>query len=135
MGGAHSGLSIWPPSPRPSSLDGGLQGAGKTTTTGKFGKMLVERDEEKVPFHRRLSPPRPLPSCRPSQQAGIEFFLSTPDQKPVDIARASGRLRPPSPRMDVVDNTAGRLAIDQAMMEEIQALHAAVNPIETLFVG
>jgi signal recognition particle subunit SRP54 len=69
-----------------------------------------------------------------SQQAGIEFFPSTPDQKPVDIARAAvdyAKTR----YMDVLlVDTAGRLAIDQPMMEEIQALHEAVKPIETLFV-
>ena len=117
-------------------LMAGLQGAGKTTTTGKLGKMLTERMKKKVlTVSTDVYRPAAIAQLQTvAQQAGIEFFPSTPDQKPVDIARAAidyARRH----YMDVLlVDTAGRLAIDQAMMEEIKALHAEVKPIETLFV-
>jgi signal recognition particle subunit SRP54 len=114
----------------------GLQGAGKTTTTGKLGKMLTERMKKKVlAVSTDVYRPAAIAQLQTvSQQAGIEFFPSTPDQKPVDIARAAVDYARRHYMDVLLVDTAGRLAIDQAMMEEIQALHAAVKPIETLFV-
>jgi signal recognition particle subunit SRP54 len=67
-------------------------------------------------------------------QAGAEWFPSTPDQKPVDIARAAVDYARKQYFDVLLVDTAGRLAIDEAMMQEIKALHAALNPVETLFV-
>jgi len=135
MGGAHSGLNL-ATQPPAIILMAGLQGAGKTTTTGKLGKMLTERMKKKVlAVSTDVYRPAAIAQLQTvSQQAGIEFFPSTPDQKPVDIARAAVDYARRHYMDVLLVDTAGRLAIDQAMMEEIQALHAAVNPIETLFV-
>ncbi len=135
MGGAHSGLNL-ATQPPAIILMAGLQGAGKTTTTGKLGKMLAERMKKKVlAVSTDVYRPAAIAQLQTvSEQAGIEFFPSTPDQKPVDIARAAVDYARRHYMDVLLVDTAGRLAIDQVMMEEIQALHAAVNPIETLFV-
>ena len=130
MGGAHIGLNL-ATQPPAIILMAGLQGAGKTTTTGKLGKMLSERMKKKVmAVSTDVYRPAAIAQLQMvAQQAGIEFFPSTADQKPVDIALAAVDYA----RRHYIDvllvDTAGRLAIDQAMMEEIQALHAAVNQI------
>src|SRR5690606_34171028 len=67
-------------------------------------------------------------------EVGVEFFPSSTDQKPVDIAQAAiSQARKMHVDVVIVD-TAGRLHIDDALMEEIQQLHKAINPVETLFV-
>ncbi len=117
-------------------LMAGLQGSGKTTTSGKLAKLLKEQQKKKVL----------LVSCdvyRPAAieqlktlaaQLGVEWFPSQPDQKPLDIARAA-RDYARSHYFDVlIVDTAGRLGIDTAMMAEISALHSELNPVETLFV-
>src|SRR5574343_1310448 len=117
-------------------LMAGLQGAGKTTTVGKLAKFLKEKRKKKVmvvscDVHRPAAIAQ-LESL--AKQVGAVFYPSNPEQSPVDIARAClDEAR--KTYMDVVlVDTAGRLAIDAAMMAEIQQLHAAVNPVETLFV-
>jgi signal recognition particle subunit SRP54 len=135
MGGTHSGLNL-AAQPPAVILMAGLQGAGKTTTTGKLGKLLVERMKKKVlTVSADVYRPAAIEQLKTvAGQAGIEFFPSSPDQKPVDIALAAlDHARRHYFDVLLVD-TAGRLAIDEAMMAEIQALHAAVNPVETLFV-
>ncbi len=117
-------------------LMAGLQGSGKTTTSGKLAKWLAENRKKKVL----------LASCdvyRPAAieqlktlaaQIGADFFPSSGEQKPVAIAAAAiDHARRHYHDVLIVD-TAGRLAIDQAMMDEIRELHAALKPIETLFV-
>lgn len=117
-------------------LMAGLQGAGKTTTVGKLARLLKEKDKKKVM----------VVSCDVYRPAAINqletlaksvdatFFASSTDQSPVAIAKAALD----AARKQFIDvllvDTAGRLAIDQEMMEEIQQLHAAVKPVETLFV-
>jgi len=135
MGGQHAGLDL-ATQPPAVILMAGLQGAGKTTTTGKLGKLLVERMKKKVlAVSTDVYRPAAIDQLQTvSGQAGIDFFPSTPDQKPVDIALAAlDHARRHYYDVLLVD-TAGRLAIDQAMMDEIRALHAAVKPVETLFV-
>lgn len=135
MGEQHEGLnlSVQPPA---IVLMAGLQGAGKTTTTGKLAKMLRERQKKKVlVVSTDVYRPAAIEQLRTvASQAGVEFFPSETTQKPVDIARAAVDYA----RKHFIDvllvDTAGRLAIDTVMMEEIQALHAAVAPVETLFV-
>ncbi|MDX5446246.1 MAG: signal recognition particle protein [Zoogloeaceae bacterium] len=135
MGGAHVGLNL-ATQPPAVILMAGLQGAGKTTTTGKLGKLLVERMKKKVlAVSADVYRPAAIEQLKTvSAQAGIDFFPSSADQKPVDIALAALDHARRHYYDVVLLDTAGRLAIDEAMMAEIRALHAAVKPIETLFV-
>jgi signal recognition particle subunit SRP54 len=117
-------------------LMAGLQGAGKTTTTAKLAKHLIEKRKKKVlTVSGDVYRPAAIEQLKTvTKQAGAEWFPSTPDQKPVDIARAAlDHARRQYFDVLLID-TAGRLAIDEAMMREIKELHAAVNPVETLFV-
>jgi signal recognition particle subunit SRP54 len=117
-------------------LMAGLQGAGKTTTTAKLAKHLIEKRRKKVlTVSGDVYRPAAIEQLKTvTQQAGAEWFPSTPDQKPVDIARAAvDHARRGYFDVLLVD-TAGRLAIDEAMMREIKDLHAAIHPVETLFV-
>lgn len=117
-------------------LMAGLQGAGKTTTTAKLAKHLIEKRKKKVlTVSGDVYRPAAIEQLKTvTKQAGAEWFPSTPDQKPVDIARAAlDHARRQYFDVLLVD-TAGRLAIDEAMMQEIRELHAALKPVETLFV-
>jgi signal recognition particle subunit SRP54 len=117
-------------------LMAGLQGAGKTTTTAKLAKHLIEKRKKKVlTVSGDVYRPAAIEQLKTvTKQAGAEWFASTPDQKPVDIARAAlDHARRQYFDVLLVD-TAGRLAIDEAMMREIKELHASVHPVETLFV-
>ncbi|THF61588.1 signal recognition particle protein [Pseudothauera rhizosphaerae] len=135
MGGTHTGLDL-ATQPPAVILMAGLQGAGKTTTTGKLGKLLHERMKKKVlAVSTDVYRPAAIEQLKTvAGQAGIAFFPSSPEQKPVDIALAAlDHARRHYFDVLLVD-TAGRLAIDEAMMAEIRDLHAAVKPVETLFV-
>ena len=117
-------------------LMAGLQGAGKTTTTAKLAKYLIEKRKKKVmTVSGDVYRPAAIEQLKTvTKQAGAEWFPSSPDQKPVDIARAAlDQARRQYFDVLLVD-TAGRLAIDEAMMREIKELHAALKPVETLFV-
>jgi len=135
MGGEHSGLdlSVQPPA---IVLMAGLQGAGKTTTTAKLGKMLHERTKKKVlAVSTDVYRPAAIQQLKTvALQAGIDFFPSSVEQNPIDIATAALDYARRHYYDVLLVDTAGRLAIDEAMMAEIKALHAAVNPVETLFV-
>ncbi|ELR65400.1 Signal recognition particle protein [Photobacterium marinum] len=117
-------------------LMAGLQGAGKTTSVGKLGKLLKERHKKKVlVVSADVYRPAAIKQLETlASDIGIDFFPSTPDQKPVDIATAAvdhGKLK----FYDVVIvDTAGRLHVDSEMMDEIKDVHNAINPVETLFV-
>lgn len=135
MGDANESLNL-ATTPPAVILMTGLQGAGKTTTVGKLAKYLQEREKKKVLVVSadiyRPAAIRQLEMV--AADVGAIFFPSTPDQHPNDIARAAiaeGKLK----FADVVIiDTAGRLHIDEEMMGEIKSLHAAINPVETLFV-
>lgn len=117
-------------------LMAGLQGAGKTTTTAKLAKWLIERRKKKVlTVSGDVYRPAAIEQLKTvTRQAGAEWFPSRPDQNPLDIARAAlDHARKHYFDVLIVD-TAGRLAIDEAMMREIQALHGLLKPVETLFV-
>lgn len=114
----------------------GLQGAGKTTTAAKLAKWLIEHKRKKVlTVSADVYRPAAIEQLKTvTAQAGAEFFPTGPDDKPVQIVqRALDHARRHFFDVLIVD-TAGRLAIDEAMMQEIAALEAAVKPIETLFV-
>jgi len=117
-------------------LMAGLQGAGKTTTTAKLARHLISKRKKKVlTVSGDVYRPAAIEQLKTvTAQAGADWFPSSPEQKPVDIARAAlDHARKHFYDVLLVD-TAGRLAIDDALMAEIQALHAALNPVETLFV-
>ena len=135
MGGQHSGLNL-ATQPPAVILMAGLQGAGKTTTTAKLGKWLRERHKKKVlAVSCDVYRPAAIEQLKTvAAQAGIDFFPSTAEQQPLAIARdALDYARKHHHDVLFVD-TAGRLAIGQAMMAEVRELHAALQPIETLFV-
>ena len=135
MGSANEGLNL-ATQPPAIIMMAGLQGAGKTTTVAKLAKLLKERDKKKVTVvSADVYRPAAITQLETlAAEVGVEFFPSNPEQKPVDIARAAvEHARIQFSDVLIVD-TAGRLAIDQAMMDEIAQLHAAINPVETLFV-
>lgn len=117
-------------------LMAGLQGAGKTTTSGKLAKLLCEQMKKKVLLVScDVYRPAAIEQLRIlAQQLEIDFFASDISQKPRDIALAALDYARKHHHDVLIVDTAGRLAINTAMMEEIQQLHAVLNPIETLFV-
>ena len=135
MGGETADLNL-ATQPPAIILMAGLQGAGKTTTTGKLAKWLKENRKKKV-LTVSCDVYRPAAIAQlqvVSEQAGADFFPSSPDQKPIDIARAALQWAKTHFHEVLIIDTAGRLGIDEAMMREISQLHEALNPIETLFV-
>ncbi len=135
MGGAHTGLNL-ATQPPAVILMAGLQGAGKTTSTGKLGKLLKERHKKKVlAVSCDVYRPAAIEQLKAvSAQAGIEFFPSSAGQKPADIALAALDYAKKHYHDVLLVDSAGRLAIDAAMMAEITELEALLKPIETLFV-
>ncbi len=117
-------------------LMAGLQGAGKTTTTAKLAKHLIEKRKKKVlTVSVDVYRPAAIEQLKTvTAQAGAEWFPSTSDQKPADIARAALDYAKRHFFDVLLVDTAGRLAIDEALMAEIKELHAVLNPVETLFV-
>ena len=117
-------------------LMAGLQGAGKTTTVAKLARRLHETEKKAVMVASAdVYRPAAIDQLRTlASEVGVEFFPSHKDQQPVSIARdAVTAARKASADVLILD-TAGRLAIDQQMMDEIRAIHDAVDPAETLFV-
>jgi signal recognition particle subunit SRP54 len=135
MGGAKAELNL-ATQPPAIILMSGLQGAGKTTTTAKLGKWLKERQKKKVlAVSCDVYRPAAIEQLKAvSAQAGIDFFPSAPGQKPAEIAAAALDYAKRHFHDVLFVDTAGRLAIDEAMMQEISELHAQLKPIETLFV-
>ncbi|MDR2032118.1 MAG: signal recognition particle protein [Azoarcus sp.] len=135
MGGAHQGLDL-AAQPPAVVLMAGLQGAGKTTTTGKLARLLREEQKKKVlTVSADVYRPAAIEQLQTvAAQAGADFFPSHTGQRPVDIALAALDFARKHHHDVLLVDTAGRLAIDAAMMDEIRALHAALNPVETLFV-
>ena len=117
-------------------LMAGLQGAGKTTTVGKLARLLKNEQKKKVlVVSADVYRPAAIEQLRLlAEQVGIDFFPSDSGQKPVEIAAAAVDYAKKHFYDVLMVDTAGRLAIDEEMMNEIKALHAAVNPVETLFV-
>ena len=113
----------------------GLQGSGKTTTAAKLAVRLRKDGRRPLLVAADVYRPAAIEQLKTvTAQAGVEWFPSTPEQKPADIARAAlDHARRHHFDVLLVD-TAGRLAIDEALMREIQELHALLKPVETLFV-
>ena len=117
-------------------LMAGLQGAGKTTTTAKLAKHLIEKRKKKVlTVSADVYRPAAIEQLKTvTKQAGAEWFPSQPSDAPRDIAlKALDHAKKHFFDVLLVD-TAGRLAIDEALMAEIRELHATLKPVETLFV-
>ena len=135
MGEANDALNlrVQPPA---VVLMAGLQGSGKTTSTAKLARWLKERQKKSVLVAScDIYRPAAIEQLQTlAREVGAEFFPSSADQDPVDIARNAVE----QARKRVIDvviiDTAGRLHIDSAMMDEIKRVHAVLNPVETLFV-
>ena len=135
MGEANEGLdlNVQPPA---VILTAGLQGSGKTTSVAKLARWIMEKEKKKVM----------VVSCDVYRPAAIEqlatlaaeveaeFYPSSGDQKPLDIARGALETARKQFFDALIVDTAGRLHVDESMMSEIRALHAALDPAETLFV-
>ena len=117
-------------------LMAGLQGAGKTTTTAKLAKHLIEKRKKKVlTVSADVYRPAAIEQLKiVTKQAGAEWFPSSAADKPLAIALAALDYARKHYFDVLLVDTAGRLAIDQALMQEITELHTALNPVETLFV-
>ncbi|SHM24662.1 signal recognition particle protein [Rhizobacter sp. OV335] len=117
-------------------LMAGLQGAGKTTTTAKLAKHLIEKRKKKVlTVSADVYRPAAIEQLKVvTKQAGAEWFPSSANDKPLDIARAALDHAKRHYFDVLLVDTAGRLAIDEQLMNEIRELHAELKPVETLFV-
>ncbi|AHG87531.1 Signal recognition particle protein [Bibersteinia trehalosi USDA-ARS-USMARC-190] len=116
-------------------LMAGLQGAGKTTSVGKLAKFLKERHKKKVlVVSADVYRPAAIKQLQTLAEAlKVEFFPSETNQKPVEIAENALKHAKLNFFDVLIVDTAGRLHVDGEMMEEIQQIHAVLNPIETLF--
>ncbi|RDH85115.1 MAG: signal recognition particle protein [endosymbiont of Escarpia spicata] len=135
MGQANESLDL---SAQPPAviLMAGLQGSGKTTSVAKLSRWLQLNDKKKVMVVScDVYRPAAIEQLQTlSREVEAEFIPSSPEQKPVDIAKdAVTRAKQAFADVLIVD-TAGRLHVDEKMMGEIKALHATLNPVETLFV-
>lgn len=117
-------------------LMAGLQGAGKTTTVAKLGRFLQENHKKKVGVvSADIYRPAAIKQLETlAGEVGLTFFESDISQKPIDIANNAIDAAKRKFLDVIIIDTAGRLHIDDEMMSEIKSLHAAINPIETLFV-
>lgn len=135
MGDANEELAL-NSQPPAVVLMAGLQGAGKTTSVGKLAKFLKERKKKKVMVvSADVYRPAAIKQLETlAKDVGVEFFPSDISQKPVAIVTAAINQAKLGFYDVLLVDTAGRLHVDGEMMDEIKALHAAINPIETLFV-
>ncbi|MDD5330044.1 MAG: signal recognition particle protein [Sulfuricella sp.] len=135
MGGQNAALNF-ATQPPAVILMAGLQGAGKTTTSAKLAKYLREQLKKKVLLAScDVYRPAAMEQLRSlAQQLDTDYFPAEPSQKPEQIALAARDYADKHFHDVLIVDTAGRLAIDEAMMAEIKRLHEVLNPIETLFV-
>ena len=132
-GVADLDLAVQPPA---VILMAGLQGAGKTTTTAKLARHLIDKRKKKVlTVSADVYRPAAIEQLEVvTRQAGAEWFASSASDAPVAIGLAALEHARRHYFDVLLVDTAGRLAIDEAMMKEIAELHAALKPVETLFV-
>ncbi|GAA0348356.1 signal recognition particle protein [Morganella psychrotolerans] len=126
-------LSAQPPA---VVLMAGLQGAGKTTSVAKLGKLLKEKHKKKVlVVSADVYRPAAIKQLQTlAETVDIGFFPSDVSEKPIDIVNKALKHAQLQFFDVLLVDTAGRLHVDEGMMDEIKALHAAVKPVETLFV-
>ncbi len=116
-------------------LMAGLQGSGKTTTSAKLAKLLKEQKKKVLLASADVYRPAAITQLQTlAKQLEVDCFDSNADQKPIEIATDTLAHAKKNYYDVVIFDTAGRLGIDEAMMEEIKALHTTLNPAETLFV-
>ncbi|MBV5275327.1 MAG: signal recognition particle protein [Lamprocystis purpurea] len=117
-------------------LMAGLQGSGKTTSVAKLARWLQEKQKKTVlVVSCDVYRPAAIEQLRTvAAEVGASFLPSSGDQDPVAIARAGLDAARKQFKDVLIVDTAGRLHVDAAMMDEIKAIHAAIHPIETLFV-
>jgi len=134
MGKANVGLNL-ATQPPAIILMAGLQGSGKTTTSAKLAKLLKEQKKKVLLASADVYRPAAITQLQTlAKQLEIDCFDSNASQKPMDIASQAIEFAKRGYYDVLIFDTAGRLGIDEAMMEEIKALHTLLNPIETLFV-
>ncbi len=135
MGEVNDGLNLSDQSPV-VILVAGLQGAGKTTSIAKLARFLKEKHGKSVMVTSadvyRPAAIKQLETL--AKEVGANFYPSTTDDKPVDIAKSAVATARVQQQDVLLVDTAGRLHIDADMMAEIQQIHAAIDPLETLFV-
>ena len=138
MGPAEGGTAQLDLAAQPPAviLMAGLQGAGKTTTTAKLAKLLIEKRKKKVlTVSADVYRPAAIEQLKlVTKQAGAEWFPSSASDTPLAIVTAALDYARRHYFDVLLVDTAGRLAIDEVLMAEIRGLHAALNPVETLFV-
>ncbi|HDL2178131.1 TPA: signal recognition particle protein, partial [Mannheimia haemolytica] len=134
MGEANEELNL-AAQPPAVILMAGLQGAGKTTSVGKLAKFLKERHKKKVlVVSADVYRPAAIKQLQTlAETLKVDFFPTETSQKPVAIAEAALKHAKLNFFDVLIVDTAGRLHVDGEMMEEIQQIHAVLNPIETLF--
>lgn len=135
MGGEREDLDLRTEPPA-VILVAGLQGSGKTTTTAKLARLIKEdKNKSVMVVSADIYRPAAIKQLETlALQIGVNYFPSDASQKPVDIVKAAVAEAKRSFIDVVIVDTAGRLHIDQDMMEEIKVIHQAISPVETLFV-
>jgi signal recognition particle subunit SRP54 len=134
MGGAATPLDLATQPPAVILL-AGLQGSGKTTTAAKLARFLHAQKKKVLVVSADVYRPAAIEQLKTlAREVGVDFFPSAPGEQPVAIGEAALDWARKHYHDVLIVDTAGRLAIDEPMMREIALLHAAVKPIETLFV-
>src|SRR6201996_8767653 len=135
MGGARAGFNLRAQPPIVVLL-AGLQGAGKTTTAAKLARWLIEREKKRVLLVSTdvRRPAAILQLERLSDQVGAQFFPSSSSEAPAKIARDALEAAKRGVFDVLIVDTAGRLHVDESLMDEVKDIDAAVNSTERLFV-
>ena len=135
MGEKNESLSL-ASQPPAVVLMAGLQGAGKTTSAAKLSRYLIDREKKKgMVVSADVYRPAAIEQLKTlATEVNAEFFQSDTSQKPVDIVNTAIAAAKKQFIDVLIIDTAGRLHVDNEMMTEIKQVHAAANPVETLFV-
>ncbi len=135
MGEANESLDL-SAAPPVVILMAGLQGSGKTTTVAKLSRLLIERHKKSVMVvSADVYRPAAIDQLQTlAAEVGANFFPSSTDQKPVAIVKSAIAEATKQFADVLIVDTAGRLHVDDEMMDEIRQVHAAAKPAETLFV-
>src|ERR1700750_625665 len=135
MGGPRAGINLRVQPPIVVLL-AGLQGAGKTTTAAKLARWLIEREKKRVLLVSTdvRRPAAMLQLERLSEQVGAQYFAASAQDPPASIARAAVEAAKRGVFDVLIVDTAGRLHVDEALMNEVKEIDAAVHSTERRFV-
>ncbi len=135
MGEANESLNL-AAQPPVVILIAGLQGAGKTTSIGKLSRFLTEQQKKSVAVVScDIYRPAAIQQLQTlAKEVGVDFVPSETSESPIDIANRAVEFAKTQFKDVIIIDTAGRLHVDEEMMQEIISLHQAVQPTETLFV-